>query len=87
MLKKKSLISLVIIILLGIGFLFAFILNQKPLTCDGFSEYNNSKKQVDISLVNSGGHDIFIKEVLVNNKVPEQAQLVISYSAHLVICF
>ncbi len=83
-LKKRILISLFIITLLGLGLLFSLYLKQKPLMIDGFSEYNNAKKQVDISIINNGQYDIIIQEVLVNNKAPMKAQLVISYSAHLV---
>ena len=81
--KKKILISLSIIALLGTGVLFALYNWQKPLMIDGFTEYNKLKKQVDIELINKGSHDIFVQEVLVNNKIPKKVQLVISYSGHL----
>lgn len=58
-------------------------LNQNPLTVDGFSEYDG-KRKLDISLINAGNHDIVISEVTVNGRAPEKAQLVISYSGHLV---
>jgi len=63
--KKKILISLSIIALLGTGVLFALYNWQKPLMIDGFTEYNKLKKQVDIELINKGSHDIFVQEVLV----------------------
>lgn len=51
---------------------------------DGFTQYNNLENRVDIMLVNEGRHNIYIQEVLVNQKVPEKAQLVISYTGQMV---
>lgn len=75
---------LFVITLLGIGLFIAFLLNQNPLVSDGFAEYNNARKQVDISLVNEGRYHLFIQEVMVNNKAPKKVQLVISYTGQLV---
>ncbi len=81
---KKVCILLFIIALLGVGVVIVFLLNQNPLVSDGFTEYNNARKQVDISLVNEGRHNLFIQEVMVNNKTPQKVQLVISYTGQLV---
>lgn len=61
----------------------AYFLNQNPLVVDVFSEYNNGRKKIDISILNKGKQDVFIYEVKVNNTTPQKTQLVISYSGHL----
>ncbi|WP_028609090.1 hypothetical protein [Paenibacillus harenae] len=83
-LKNRIIVSLFVVAVLGLGLLIILLINQNPLIADGFSEYNNERKQVDISLVNKGQYDIFIQEVLVNNQLPSKTQLVISYTGQLV---
>jgi hypothetical protein len=82
--KRNILISLFLLVILGIGGLITLLLYQNPLVYDGFTEYNNTRKQVDIELINKGRFNILIQEVLVNNKIPKNAQLVISYTGQLV---
>ena len=85
MLKKKIMITAVLIILLGLGLTFIFFLNSKPLQISGYSEYSNSEdKKIYIELDNNGWFDIHLKEVLVNNKKPSEIKLVISYTGQMV---
>lgn len=84
MTKTKLLILSLIVVLLGIAGFSIYFLHQNPLVSDGYSEYNLRRKKVDISLMNKGNRDITIQEVQVNGQPPQKAQLVISYSEHLV---
>ncbi len=85
MLKKKIMIAVVLIVLLGLGLTFIFFLNSKPLEVGGYTEYYNLKdEKIYIELDNQGWFDIHLKEVLINNKKPSDVKLVISYTGQLV---
>lgn len=78
-LKIKVLFSMLMLFCLGTFVFIIYFLNQNPLISDGYSEYYNQRKQMDISLVNKGIADIYIQEIKINNKHPLQSHLVISY--------
>ena len=84
LIKKKIIIGSIAIVILGAGLLVALFLNQNPLASDGFTEYDHARKKMDIELVNHGRFNVYIQDVLVNNKTPNKVQLVISYSGQLV---
>lgn len=84
MTKTKLLILSLIVVLLGMVGFSIYVFSQNPLVSDGYSEYNLGRKKVDISLMNKGNRNITIQEVQVNGQSPQKAQLVISYTEHLV---
>lgn len=74
---------LLFFILLVTGYIL--ILNQNPLYMDGYTEYNNERKKIDISLMNHGLMAIKLLSVQINdNQSPTDVKLVASYDSQLV---
>lgn len=83
-LKNKLILSILMVTCLGTVIFITYFLNQNPLVSDGFSEYNNQRTLVDISIINKGVSDIYLQDIKINDKLPLKTQLVISYTAQLV---